>query len=385
MSAASAPSTSAAEVPQSPSTAWDALARALTGDEAPNLSTESIERFLTAAATATGASAAALFVVNAVGTPDYQASIGDADTAQDQDVATLPLFVDGEAQGLLVLTGAPPAAIKQFGDPLAAIASLALHNAKLRAAAQSHADLTAEMADARKTQRSLLPKEIDPAADKPFPLYGLNRPARAVSGDFFDYFTLPSGDIPFALGDVSGKGVNAALLMAKTASLFRCLAKRHDNPAELLRDINHELRETVTGGMFVTMVAGVYTPRTGQVVFANAGHEPPLVRWPDRSYQSYPAEAPPLGILDALTIAPTVADLAGGEYYVFSDGLTEGGYEGREQLGVEGLIQMVEIYAEQPLPQRIQSLLADLDGDGWDVRDDLTMLAIDDAIAGTAR
>ena len=391
MSVASALPPAADPSRPSPGTAWEALARALSDGTAASPSQASLERLLTAAAAAVGAKAAALFVIGPAGLPEYRASVGDVPhvlpeaAEQSTDVATLPLIVGGEALGLLVLTGAPPRSIGQIGEPLAVVVSLALHNAELRAAAATGDAVAAEIAAARDTQRSLLPKDIDPETDGPFPLYGLNRPARAVSGDFFDYFRLPDGTMPFALGDVSGKGVNAALLMAKTASLFRCLAKRCDDPAELLREVNRELRETVTGGMFVTMVAGVYTPRSGQVVFANAGHEPPLVRWPDRTYQSYPAAAPPLGILDTIAIEAVVADLAGGEFYVFSDGLTEGGYDGREQLGVDGLIQMVEVYADQPLPRRIQSLLADLDGDGWDVRDDLTMLAIDDAIAGTAR
>ena len=64
------------------------------------------------------------------------------------------------------------------------------------------------------------------------------------------------------------------------------------------------------------------------------------------------------------------------EFFVFSDGLTEGGYDGSEQLGVDGLIQLVEVYADKPLPERIRALLAALDTDGWDVRDDLTMLAM---------
>ena len=386
MSVASTPSTPATCPPPGDATPWQVLADALVDTDRSPPSDASVERFLSAAAAAAGAAGAALFVVAPSGLPQYQTAVGQVPAPDsDPDVATLPLIVNGETLGLLLLTGADPGVLTRIGDPLAAIVSLALEYAQLRVTAGADADVAAEVAAARETQRSLLPKELDPETDGPFPMFGLNRPARDVSGDFFDYFTLPNGTIPFTLGDVSGKGVNAALLMAKTASLFRCLAKRCTDPADLLGHINRELRETVTGGMFVTMVAGVYTPRSGQVVFANAGHEPPLIRWPDRSYQSYPAAAPPLGILDTLSVSATAADLAGGEFFVFSDGLTEGGYNGSEQLGVDGLIQLVEVYADKPLPERIRALLAALDTDGWDVRDDLTMLAIDDAIAGAMR
>jgi len=91
--------------------------------------------------------------------------------------------------------------------------------------------------------------------------------------------------------------MGAALLMAKTISLFRCLSKRIDDPAELLTAINAELCETATRGLFVTMVVGLYSLRYGHVQFANAGHEPPLMRRKDRTYQTFPADAPALGIL----------------------------------------------------------------------------------------
>ncbi|MFQ5467217.1 MAG: PP2C family protein-serine/threonine phosphatase, partial [Kiloniellaceae bacterium] len=179
--------------------------------------------------------------------------------------------------------------------------------------------------------------------------------------------------------DVSGKGINAALLMAKAASLFRCLGKRHDDPAAILDSINQEICETATRGMFVTMVAGIYDPRAGHARIANAGHEPPLLRLPDRSYRTFPASAPPLGILNDVTYSDTEIPLAGGELYMFSDGLTEFGYRGDEQLGVEGLIQLVEALADLPIDERLKTLLAELDREGWQVRDDLTVLAIDDA------
>ncbi|MHA1572056.1 MAG: PP2C family protein-serine/threonine phosphatase, partial [Alphaproteobacteria bacterium] len=193
------------------------------------------------------------------------------------------------------------------------------------------------------------------------------------------------GLIPFALGDVSGKGLSAALLMAKTSSLFHCLAKTIDDPATILGLINREICDTASRGMFVTMVAGLYEPTTGHVRFANAGHEPPLVRLPDRSYRSFPADAPPLGILADIVIQTTLTNLERGELYIFSDGLTEFQYDNQEDLGVEGLKQLVETNARQPLRQRLETLLSDLDGDGWQARDDLTILAIDDALGGASR
>jgi sigma-B regulation protein RsbU (phosphoserine phosphatase) len=222
-------------------------------------------------------------------------------------------------------------------------------------------------------QRSLLP-DPDPVRS---PVLGLNRPIKKVTGDFYDYLELPDGRFPFALGDVSGKGIYAALLMAKTASLFRCLAKTIGDPAELLRIMNREICETTVRGMFVTMVAGIYDSVTGRIVFANAGHEPPLLRLPDRSYQSFQADAPPLGILREIEIETTDVGIGGGEFFIFSDGLTEFTYGENEQLGVTGLIQMVEVSSATPLAERLESVLAELESVGWKARDDLTVLTID--------
>ncbi len=222
-------------------------------------------------------------------------------------------------------------------------------------------------------QRSLLP-DPDPLHS---PVLGLNRPIKKVTGDFYDYLALPDGRFPFALGDVSGKGIYAALLMAKTASLFRCLAKTIDDPAELLRTMNREICETTVRGMFVTMVAGVYDSVSGRIRFANAGHEPPLLRLPDRSYRSFQAEAPPLGILQDIAPETTEVGIDGGEFYIFSDGLTEFAYGENEQLGVTGLIQMVEVSSATPLAERLEAVLGELEAVGWRARDDLTVLTID--------
>ncbi len=252
-------------------------------------------------------------------------------------------------------------------------ASYALLNARAGRSFEEMDATNQEIDIAATIQRSLLP-EPDPRRS---PVLGLNRPIKRVTGDFYDYLALPDGRFPFALGDVSGKGIYAALLMAKTASLFRCLAKTIDDPAELLRAMNREICETAARGMFVTMVAGVYDPVSGSIRFANAGHEPPLLRLPDRSYRSFQADAPPLGILQDIEIETCEVGIDGGEFYIFSDGLTEFTYGEDEQLGVTGLIQMVEVSSATPLADRLEAVLGELEAVGWQARDDLTVLTID--------
>jgi len=205
---------------------------------------------------------------------------------------------------------------------MASAAALALLNARLAADLVKQERDRRELELAAEIQRSLLP---DP--EQPFPIAGLTRPARLVSGDFYDFLALDDGRIGFAIGDVSGKGMQAALLMAKTASLYHCLAKTQASPGRLLAVIDREISDTSARGMFVTMVVGTYDPRAGRVRLANAGHEPPLLERRDGSFAEFPAMVPPVGLsLPGATGEPFPEhdiDLAGGTLYLFTDGLTE--------------------------------------------------------------
>lgn len=288
-----------------------------------------------------------------------------------------PLAADGRPFGVIQVTsdrasGCFTARDTNLLQIMANSAALAVANARKSEELVRREVMEREVHLAAEIQRNLLPQ----ADQNDLPTHGYNRPIRLVSGDFFDYFKLPDRRIPFALGDVSGKGINAALLMSKAASLFRCLGKRCDDPAMILSDINKEIHETSSRGMFVTMVAGIYDPSAGLLRFANAGHEPPLLRKRDHSYQTFPAEAPPLGIIPDMEFRTTEVDLDGGEFYIFSDGLIEFHYGDEEELGVDGLIQLIEGLANVPLAARLKTLLDALDREGWELRDDLTVLAI---------
>jgi sigma-B regulation protein RsbU (phosphoserine phosphatase) len=260
-------------------------------------------------------------------------------------------------------------------DPLqvmTASAALAIANARMAATLVEHERVRRELELAAEIQRNLLPSP----RRAPFPIFGVNIPARTVSGDFFDILPLPDGRISFCLGDVSGKGMNAALLMAKTASLYRCLAKTVKSPGELLEALNDEICETSTRGMFVTMMAGVYEPGAGVATVANAGHEPLLFHRREAGIDAIPAEAPPLGIVPDSRYPEIVISLKGGALYAFSDGLTEACTGSGAQLGPEGLKMLIAKFAHQPVGQRVESIISDV-GE-LELRDDLTLLAVAD-------
>ena len=264
-------------------------------------------------------------------------------------------------------------------EALCSSAALAILNARMAESMVEQERVRRELELAAEIQRTLLPT---PRADG-FPVHGINIPAHTVSGDFYDFFELDDGRICFNLGDVSGKGMNAALLMAKTASLYRCLGKTIHQPGYLLSLINAEIRETATRGMFVTMVGGIYDPGTGLVVLANAGHEPPLYWHPDGTFASLPAGAPPLGIPQSLVpenfFPETELRLDGGTLFIFTDGLTEGLLEDGKPLEVEGLNALLRETPSEGIEERLRTISGRVHRPEEALRDDLTILAIDDA------
>ena len=320
--------------------------------------------------------------VNDAGLDPYFAARVDAETGfATRSILCAPLSVRERCLGAIELLNKAGgdvfhAADRQFLRALGASAALAISNARLTAAMVEQERVRREVELAAEIQRGMLPSSL-PAE---VPVVGVNRPAYAVSGDFFDILRLPEGRIAFAIGDVSGKGINASLLMAKTISLFHCLAKTHDRPGPLLAAINQELCETAgRGGTFVTMAAGILDQATGSVLLANAGHEPPLLSR-DGAFIAYPAATPPLGIAPEL-VPPSLdehwIELAGDPLYLFTDGLTET-LCGGAMLGAEGVGRLISANASLPAGVRLNTVLDGLCSEGAALKDDLTLLVVED-------
>lgn len=255
---------------------------------------------------------------------------------------------------------------------LAAMTALAIHNGRMAAALVEQERMQRELELAREIQGRLLPA----AEGGDFPVHGFNLPVSEVSGDFFEHFALADGRVWFGVGDVSGKGMNAALLMAKTISLFRCLGKSESSPGRLLGVLNRELLETSYRGMFVTMAAGLYDPDSDRVVLANAGHQPPLLRDSGGACRELEAEDPPLGILEGAEFGETAFALEGAGLYLFTDGLTEARLPAGP-LGVEGVRQAIEALAGLPPGDRVAALGASLDAAGARRHDDVTVMLLE--------
>lgn len=151
-----------------------------------------------------------------------------------------------------------------------------------------------------------------------------NTPAANVGGDFFGFFPRRSGETYFAIGDVSGKGLPAALLMAQVLSAMEFVFEKVDSPADALAALNETIHRWVVRGMFVTSLVGRLCPRRRVVTLASAGHCPPLIAGSDAARSVHLPGALPLGILPGRTYAEQSLELAPHEALVaYTDGLTD--------------------------------------------------------------
>jgi phosphoserine phosphatase RsbU/P len=253
---------------------------------------------------------------------------------------------------------------------LAAPTALALNRARLADALLEQNRIQRELTMARRLQRSLLPRRRRGA----YPLRALNLPAREISGDFYDFFDLPDGRIAFTVGDVAGKGLDAAFLMVRCASLLRWAGKEGLRPSEWLARANDELCEAIPPGMFVCTVAGYYDPATAAVVWASAGF-PPLLRI-DASGRSerFLAEGPPLGILHGMQFPEQQCDLHDTVLYMFSDGLTDVRDADDRMLDVDGVEAALSDGAIARPEARVRALVRQLRR--MRISDDTTLMLI---------
>jgi len=296
----------------------------------------------------------------------------------------VPLVAQGELIGLLNL--GPRLSERDYSgddrkllDNLAAQAAPAVRVGQLvqeqEAQVRDRERLEQEMRVATLIQQQFLPKELPQMAG--WQVSAFYRPARAVGGDFYDFIELSDGRIAIVAGDVTDKGVPAALVMASTRSIIRAEAERLVSPSKVMERANDLLYPDIPAHMFVTCLYAVLDPRTGVIQFANAGHNLPYVRIGDEVVELR-ATGMPLGLMAGSKYDETEATLGAGQTMLLhSDGLAEAHSAHGEMFGFP---RMHELMAKADGGQEvIDALLLELDRFTADVQeqeDDITLVTV---------
>ncbi len=251
---------------------------------------------------------------------------------------------------------------------------------KLQQATIEREHIDSELNIARKIQMDMLPKGEKTALRDDCDVVGLLDPARMVGGDLYDHF-IRDEKLYFCIGDVSGKGVPAALVMAVAHTLFRSISAHESNPARIMQALNETSCQRNEQNMFVTMFIGVLDLPTGRLRYCNAGHDKPFVIGEET--KQLPAKPHlPLGVMDNMiyTTQETVL-LSGESLFLYTDGLTEAMNESHEQFGLKRVEKglRVCIGKESNTSEKLIRIMTNRVNafvDGAEQSDDLTMLAI---------
>jgi len=258
-------------------------------------------------------------------------------------------------------------------ETLSAPAALAIRNAKMAQEMIEKNKIQKEVEIVGEIQKSLLSKN----KKENFPIAGINIPAKVVSGDFYNFSDLGDGMYGFGVADVSGKGIKSSLLMSKASSLYRCLSKKDFSASNLLIQLNNEICETISRGMFVTMLIGIYDSNKKELLLSNAGHEPPLILSKDGSFSSFTEAGPPLGIMPNTKYTEHKISFSESSMYIFTDGITEIKNPKGEMLGSEGFQNYIQKHQSKSNSERLNIIVDEILNEGHVQKDDLTIVTVD--------
>jgi serine phosphatase RsbU (regulator of sigma subunit) len=300
-------------------------------------------------------------------------------------VLVVPLVSSGELIGLLNL--GPRLSERGYsGDDRRLLSALAGYAApamrvgqlvrQQQAEARDRERIEQELKVAQLIQQQFLPKAVP---DLPsWHVAAFYRPARTVGGDFYDFIPLPDGRLMVVIGDVTDKGVPAALVMASTHALLRGAGPRLISPGEVLAYVNDLLCADIPAHMFVTCLALVLDPATGRLEFANAGHDVPYVHT-EAGVEELRARGMPLGLMPGMAYEEKTFQMRPGDSVLLhSDGLAEAHNAGREMFGFPRVAELVGAStAGERLIDDCLGALAAFSGPDHEQEDDITLVMIE--------
>ncbi len=304
----------------------------------------------------------------------------------------VPLVSQGELIGLLNL-GPRRSEQDYSADDRKLLNDLAGHAAPAVRVAQLVREQQAEVRQRERIEQELrvaqlIQQHFLPSALPDLPgwhVAAYYQPAREVGGDFYNFIDLPGGQVGIIVGDVTDKGVPAALVMATTHSILRAEAPRLVAPAQVLERANDLLVDEMPAHMFVTCLYAVLDPASGRLRYANAGHNLPYLRT-DGGVSELRATGMPLGLMPGMRYEEKATALAYGDgLLLHSDGLAEAHGPGREMFGFPRLAKLVgDRPGGESLIDLLLAELAKFTGPGWEQEDDITLVTVQCTGVGTA-
>lgn len=253
--------------------------------------------------------------------------------------------------------------------------------------------IESELSIAREIQLGMVPKTFPSFPEhKEFDLYATLKPAKEIGGDLYDFFLIDDTHLCFTLGDVSDKGIPSALLMVVTRTLIRTLGEKTDSPRLIMENINNIISADNPRSMFVTLVVGILNIRTGEIIYANGGHNPPVVM-PKKRAAFFKKEKndPLVGAIPGMAYSDHSLVLAPGDaFFLYTDGVNEAMNPEGELFSNERLLSVIEQNKENSVLDVIENMLDSIRAHTRTApqSDDIAMLMIryaGDTPAGTGK
>jgi sigma-B regulation protein RsbU (phosphoserine phosphatase) len=275
----------------------------------------------------------------------------------------VPIESDGHCRGVLLVgdkesrsgVGPFPDRDRRTLALFANQAAIALENARLHRQALEQERLEREMELAAEIQRQILPDRVPEL--RGFELVGWNRPARQVGGDYYGIHPVAPERLALALGDVSGKGVPAALLVSTLHSALTLLRDRARLGPELLDRLNRHIFDSSSSNKFITLFLAELALDAGELVYVNAGHNPGLLLRSDGAVERLAATGLPLGLVPGAAYQARAVVLAPGDLVcLYSDGITEAASAAEEEFGEGRLVEVLTALRRAPLAEAVAAI-----------------------------